>query len=272
MDNVSQDLLTLEPQLRVGAFLGGLLIILILERLYPIRALSQSVLTRWSGNFGISVLSTLAARLLAPIAPVAAATVAEENSWGLFNLFELQAWITVAVSILVLDLVIYVQHRAFHMVPVLWRVHRMHHADLELDVTTGLRFHPIEILLSLIIKVGVVVAIGAPAVSVLAFEIILNGTAMFNHGNLRIPPGVDRWLRWIVVTPLMHRVHHSIVRTETDSNFGFNLPWWDRLLGTYRAAPAAGYDAMTIGLPEFREAGESRLDRLIVQPFIDERP
>ena len=169
-----------------------------------------------------------------------------------------------------LDLAIYLQHVLFHAVPALWRLHRMHHADLEFDVTTGARFHPIEILLSMGIKLGVVAALGAPAIAVLIFEVLLNATSMFNHSNVRMPVWIDRVLRWIVVTPDMHRVHHSIVARETNSNFGFNLPWWDRLFGTYRDQPAAGHEAMTIGIEQFREPAEQRLDRMLTQPFRDD--
>src|SRR6266513_2836287 len=173
----------------------------------------------------------------------------------------------VIVAVIVLDLAIYFQHVLFHAVPVLWRLHRMHHADLEFDVTTGVRFHPVEILLSMVIKLGVVLALGAPALAVLIFEVLLNATSMFNHGNVLLPQPIDRVLRTIVVTPEIHRVHHSIEPPETNSNFGFNLPWWDRLFGTYRAQPAAGHDAMTIGIEQFRDARELRLDRMLLQPF-----
>ena len=167
----------------------------------------------------------------------------------------------------VLDLVIYLQHVLFHAVPALWRLHRMHHADLEFDVTTGTRFHPIEIVLSMLIKLTVIGALGAPALSVLIFEVLLNATAMFNHSNVQLPAPVDCILRWLVVTPDMHRVHHSVVVRETNSNFGFNLPWWDRLFGTYRAQPEAGHEGMTIGVKEIRDPAEQRLDRMLTQPF-----
>jgi sterol desaturase/sphingolipid hydroxylase (fatty acid hydroxylase superfamily) len=173
----------------------------------------------------------------------------------------------VAVAIVVLDLAVYLQHVLFHAVPALWRLHRMHHADLDFDVTTGNRFHPIEIVLSMVWKLTIVFALGAPALAVLAFEVVLNATAMFNHGNVRIPKRLDRWLRWLVVTPDMHRVHHSVVPSETNSNFGFNLPWWDRLFGTYRAAPAAGQEAMTIGIEQFRDPRELGLGHMLTQPF-----
>ena len=179
----------------------------------------------------------------------------------------LPALAQVVIAVVVLDLVIYLQHVLFHAIPVLWRLHRMHHADLEFDVTTGVRFHPVEIIISMVIKIGVVAALGAPALGVLAFEVLLNATSMFSHSNVRLPQPIDRVLRWIVVTPDMHRVHHSIERRETDSNFGFNLPWWDRLFGTYRPQPEAGHEGMTLGIPQFRDPHELRLDRMLLQPL-----
>lgn len=193
--------------------------------------------------------------------------LAEARGWGLFLHVALPTWLEFFISLLLLDLAIYLQHRVFHYVPVLWRLHRMHHADLDIDVTTGARFHPIEILLSLAIKFVVIVTLGIPALAVLFFEIALNATSMFNHSNVRMPLPVERVLRWLVVTPDMHRVHHSIVRRETDSNFGFNFPWWDRLLRTYRAQPEAGHERMTIGIEQFRDPKELRLDRMLSQPF-----
>jgi sterol desaturase/sphingolipid hydroxylase (fatty acid hydroxylase superfamily) len=222
---------------------------------------------RWPNNLGVVVVDTLLVRILFPTTAVGVALFAEAHGFGLFNLFVLPAWVGVLGSVLVLDFAIYLQHVLFHAVPALWRLHRMHHADLEFDVTTGLRFHPIEILLSMVIKFTVVAALGAPALAVLIFEVLLNATSMFNHSNVRIPLGLDRLLRWFVVTPDMHRVHHSIVARETNSNFGFNMPWWDRLCGTYRAQPAAGHDAMTIGIEQFRDARELGLDRMLLQPL-----
>jgi sterol desaturase/sphingolipid hydroxylase (fatty acid hydroxylase superfamily) len=193
--------------------------------------------------------------------------LAQEQSWGLLHYLSVPGWLAIALAVLLLDLAIYLQHVMFHAVPALWRLHRMHHADLEFDVTTGLRFHPIEILLSLGIKLAVVAALGPPAVAVVVFEVLLNATSMFNHSNVGIPQSIDRFLRWFVVTPDMHRVHHSILPEEADSNFGFSLPWWDRLLGTYRAQPKDGHDGMVIGIGQFRTPNELRLDRMLVQPF-----
>jgi sterol desaturase/sphingolipid hydroxylase (fatty acid hydroxylase superfamily) len=184
------------------------------------------------------------------------------------NALDLPSWAAVLLAVTALDLVIYLQHVMFHAVPALWRLHRMHHADLEFDVTTGLRFHPAEILLSMGLKLAAVAVLGPPPVAVLIFEVLLNATAMFNHSNIRLPLAVDRVLRLVVVTPDMHRVHHSIVPQETNSNFGFNLPWWDRLLGTYRAQPAAGHDGMVIGIEQFRTRRDLWLDRMLIQPAL----
>jgi len=224
-------------------------------------------LQRWPNNIGVVLVDILLARVIAPTGAVGFAMLAEARGWGLFLHVALPTWLEFFISLLLLDLAIYLQHRVFHYVPVLWRLHRMHHADLDIDVTTGARFHPIEILLSLAIKFFVIVALGIPALAVLLFEIALNATSMFNHSNVRMPLPVERVLRWLVVTPDMHRVHHSIVRRETDSNFGFNFPWWDRLLRTYRAQPEAGHERMTIGIEQFRDPKELRLDRMLSQPF-----
>jgi sterol desaturase/sphingolipid hydroxylase (fatty acid hydroxylase superfamily) len=212
-------------------------------------------------------LNTALVRVLLPTTAVGLALVAQKRGWGLLNNLPVPPWVAVVASVVLLDLAIYLQHVMFHAMPALWRVHRMHHTDLDFDVTTGARFHPIEIVLSMLIKFGVVVALGASALSVLIFEVLLNATSMFNHGNVHLPEKLDRYLRWLVVTPDMHRVHHSVVIVETNSNFGFNLPWWDRLLGTYRDQPAAGHEGMTIGIAQFREVRELWLDRMLLQPF-----
>ncbi len=264
---ISVWILAHEGPLRLGAFLGVLALVGLGEVLAPRRRLTQSKGVRWLNNLVLVALNTLVLRVTFPLLAVGMAMLALQRGWGLLSLLALPAWLDVLVTILVLDAVIYAQHVAFHFVPPLWRLHRMHHADLDFDVTTGARFHPVEIVLSMGIKLGVVVALGAHPAGVVLFEVLLNATAMFNHGNLRLPQGLDRWLRWVVVTPDMHRVHHSWVRAETDSNFGFNLPWWDRLFRTYRAQPAAGHAAMTVGLREFRGARELWLDRLISQPL-----
>lgn len=206
-------------------------------------------------------------RIFLPTGAVGLALIAQRQGWGLFNALEWPSWAEVAISAIILDLAIYFQHRLFHGVPVLWRLHRMHHADLDVDATTGNRFHPIEILLSMAIKFGVIVAIGAPLLGVLLFEILLNGTSLFNHANIRVPTWLETVLRLVVVTPDMHRVHHSIHRDETDSNFGFNLPWWDRIFRTYRAQPRDGHDGITFGIQQFRDEKELRLLRMLAQPF-----
>ncbi len=195
------------------------------------------------------------------------AVYAEERGWGLLQVMAVPSWVQGIAAIAVLDLVIYVQHVLFHKVPFFWRFHRMHHTDLDIDVTTGARFHPAEILLSMGIKMGAVVVFGVPVWSVIAFEILLNGTAMFNHSNIHIPSGKDRLLRLMVVTPDMHRVHHSVIIRETDSNFGFSFPWWDRFFGTYRAQPAAGHTGMTIGLANYRDPKWLKFQWMLMVPF-----
>ncbi|MEX0957290.1 MAG: sterol desaturase family protein [Rhizobiaceae bacterium] len=257
-----------EPLIRIAFFLCILLVMALWEVAAPRRRREIPRLLRWSSNLGIVVIDTLLVRLAFPIVAVGLALVAQERGWGLFNAFDVPFWLAFLVSVLVLDLAIYLQHVMFHAVPALWRLHRMHHADLEFDVTTGLRFHPVEILLSMGIKLAVVAALGPPAVAVLIFEVLLNATAMFNHSNIRIPSTIDRVLRLVVVTPDMHRVHHSIHPSETNSNFGFNLPWWDRLLGTYRPQPREGHEAMTIGIEQFRTRRDLWLDRMLIQPAL----
>ncbi len=256
-----------EPFIRLAAFGGVFIVMAAWELVVPRRKQAIGRGWRWPNNLGVVVVDTLLVRILFPTTAVGVALLAEARGFGLFNVIGFPAWVGVVASVAILDLAIYLQHVLFHAVPALWRLHRMHHADLEFDVTTGLRFHPIEILLSMLIKFVVVAALGAPALSVLIFEVLLNATSMFNHGNVRIPSGIDRVLRWIVVTPDMHRVHHSIVARETNSNFGFNLSWWDRLFGTYRPQPAVGHEGMTIGIEQFREPRELGLDRMLVQPF-----
>ena len=256
-----------EPLIRMGLFLGILLAMALREIAAPRRRREIPRLLRWSSNLGIVALDTLLVRLLFPVVAVGLAVVAEQRGWGLLNILDLPFWLAFLLSLLLLDLTIYLQHVMFHAVPALWRFHRMHHADLEFDVTTGLRFHPVEILLSMGIKLAVVMALGPPAVAVLVFEVLLNATSMFNHSNIRIPVAIDRVLRLLVVTPDMHRVHHSIHPSETNSNFGFNLPWWDRLLGTYRAQPRDGHLGMTIGIEQFRSRRDLWLDRILIQPL-----
>lgn len=263
---MSDALLAAEPALRLAAFLGVLALMAMWEVAAPRRRREIPRVIRWTNNLALVVLDTVILRLTFPILAVGLAVMAEERGWGLFNIIDAPGWAAILVSMLVLDLAIYLQHVMFHAVPGLWRLHRMHHADLEFDTTTGLRFHPIEILLSMGIKLAVVAALGPPAIAVLLFEILLNATALFNHANIDLPRPVDRVLRLFVVTPDMHRVHHSVIPAETNSNFGFNFPWWDRLLGTYRAQPRAGHDGMTIGIEQFRTTRDLWLDRMLIQP------
>lgn len=260
---------TYEPLLRLGAFLGIFVLVGLWEAAAPRRTPQFTRRARWPHNVALLAADIAVVRLLVPGAAIAVAMAGERNGWGLFNVVQPPVWIGIPLAVAFLDLAIYFQHVAFHALPTLWRLHRVHHTDLDFDVTTATRFHPMEILISTGIKCAAVAAIGAPVVAVLAFELLLNASSMFNHGNVRIPAGVDRWLRWLVVTPDMHRVHHSVVFNETSSNFGFALPWWDRLLGTYRAQPRAGHEAMTIGVDAFRSEDDLRIDRLLIQPLID---
>lgn len=264
---MSELLLANESLLRITLFLAILVAMAAWEAVAPRRQRELSRLLRWSNNLGLVVIDRVVLQLSFPVFAVGLALLGEARGWGLLNSVELPFAFALLVSLLVLDLAIYLQHVLFHAVPALWRLHRVHHADLEFDVTTGLRFHPVEILLSMGIKLAVVAALGAPAIAVLVFEVLLNATSMFNHSNVRIPLGLDRVLRWMVVTPDMHRVHHSIHPHETNSNFGFNLPWWDRLLGTYRAQPREGHEGMTIGIDQFRTPRDLWLDRMLLQPW-----
>lgn len=264
---MTESILAQEATLRLTVFLAVLVAMALWEVAAPRRRLDIPRVIRWTNNLALVVVDTVILRLTFPILAVGLALMAEERGLGLFNALDIPLWLAVLLSILLLDLAIYLQHVLFHAVPGLWCLHRMHHADLEFDVTTGLRFHPVEIVLSMVIKLAVVAALGAPAVAVLLFEVLLNATALFNHANIRLATGVDRVLRWVMVTPDMHRVHHSVIPAETNSNFGFNLPWWDRLLGTYRAQPKAGHEGMTIGIEQFRTPRDLWLDRMLVQPL-----
>jgi len=258
-----------EVMLRLGCFFGIFFLVALWELVAPRRQLSQSRLTRWGNNIALVVLNSVLLRLVFPAAAVGMAVFAQAQGWGLLNYYELSYWLAVMLSVVALDFFIYLQHVMVHAVPVLWRLHRVHHADLDYDVTTGARFHPIEILVSMLIKFAVIAVIGPPVLAVVLFEIILNATSMFNHGNVRLPAGMDRVLRLLVVTPDMHRVHHSVEDDETNSNFGFNLPWWDRLFGTYRAQPRAGHEHMTIGIHTFRDPRRCCwLDGMLAMPFV----
>lgn len=254
---------------RLGAFLAVFVAMAAWEALAPRRRPRFGRLQRWPHNLLLVALDATVLRVLAPGAAMAVALAAEANGWGLFNAVSSPRWASAVAAVLFLDLVIYFQHVAFHAVPTLWRLHRVHHSDLDFDVTTGLRFHPVEIVASTGIKCVAIAAIGAPPLAVLAFEVLLNATAMFNHANADIPAALDRVLRRVVVTPDMHRVHHSVTYNESSSNFGFNVPWWDHLFGTYRDLPSAGHEGMTLGVDAFRDVADSRIDRLLAQPWRD---
>ncbi len=256
-----------ETVIRLGAFVAVFVIMAVFESLLPRRARVMRRSIRWFGNLSLATLNAVLVPVVMPLVALGMASLAQERGWGLLNLVEVPYWVALIGSVVVLDFVIYLQHVMFHAVPVLWRLHRVHHSDVDLDVSSGIRFHVIEIFISMGIKIAAIMVIGPPVLAVLTFEVVLNATAMFNHANVRIPLGVDRALRLFLVTPDMHRVHHSVVRSETDSNFGFNLPWWDYLCGTYRGQPAAGHEGMTIGVPEFREERDSYPHRLLAQPF-----
>lgn len=257
-----------EVPIRLGFFFGVLLLIALWELLAPRRKLTVSKLVRWTNNLGLVFLNSFALRLLFPTAAVGMAAFATQNGWGIFNYFQIPFAIAVVVSVIAMDFIIYMQHIMFHAVPALWRLHRVHHADLDIDVTTGARFHTIEIILSMLIKFATILVLGPPLVAVVIFEVVLNAMAMFNHGNIRLPLGLDRVLRLFVVTPDMHRVHHSVEDDETNSNFGFNLSLWDRLFGTYRPQPRAGHEAMTIGIHTYRQPREvSWLPGILSLPF-----
>lgn len=256
-----------ESTVRLVSFLSMFALVALAEFLFPRRPLTTPKARRWLVNGSIVALDTLVIRLTMPLLPFGMAELAAARGWGVLNLITLPHWTSVLAAFVVLDVVIYLQHRAFHRIPVLWRLHRVHHTDLDLDVSSGTRFHPLEIIISILIKLAVVLLIGAPALAVVLFEIVLNATSLFNHGNVAIPLSVDRWLRLLLVTPDMHRVHHSVIPRETDSNFCFNFPWWDRLMGTYCAQPSAGHDGMQIGLKEFRSSEQLGLLYLLLLPF-----
>jgi sterol desaturase/sphingolipid hydroxylase (fatty acid hydroxylase superfamily) len=258
-----------EWSVRLGFFFGVFLIIALWETASPRRVLTVSKGLRWANNLGLVFLNTIILRLLFPAAAVGVAVVSNEQGWGLLNMVEWPYAVEVVIAVIVMDFVIYLQHVMVHAIPVLWRLHRVHHADLDYDVTTGARFHPIEIILSMLIKFATIMVLGPAVIAVIIFEVLLNATAMFNHGNIYIPEKIDRVLRLFVVTPDMHRVHHSVHAPMTNSNFGFNLPWWDRLFGTYVAQPPEGHIEMEIGIEEFRDPLQvDRLGGMLMLPFV----
>jgi sterol desaturase/sphingolipid hydroxylase (fatty acid hydroxylase superfamily) len=257
-----------ERAIRFGTFLAVFLVLAGAEIMIPKRALRTPKARRWIANLIILALNPLMVIAVFPMLPVALAQLASTRHWGVLQLLAVPDWAKVVLGVIVLDLVVYVQHVLHHAIPTLWRLHMVHHADMDIDVTTGLRFHPIEIAVSMALKLAAVAALGPPPLAVLLFEVALNATAMFNHSNMRLPERVDRKLRLILVTPDMHRVHHSVIIRETNSNYGFSLPWWDRLFGTYQDQPARGHQEMTIGLAQFRDPRRLSLAHLLVLPFV----
>ncbi|MGH7231551.1 MAG: sterol desaturase family protein [Nitrospiraceae bacterium] len=256
-----------DAAIRIAVFLGTLGVLTMWEVFAPRRPLTHSKAKRWSANLGVVLLDTMVVRALFAAGAVGGAMMAAEQGWGLLNHLSWPAWVEVLLAVIALDLALYLQHVLFHAVPVLWRLHMMHHADLDFDVTTGVRFHPMEVALSMLIKLAVVVLLGASPAAVLIFEVLLNATSMFNHSNIRIPTTLERFIRSLVVTPDMHRVHHSIHSHETNSNFGFNLSWWDKLFGTYRAEPQDGQTEMVLGLEQFRNPDQLSFARILLMPF-----
>jgi sterol desaturase/sphingolipid hydroxylase (fatty acid hydroxylase superfamily) len=267
--NFNEFVLQNEPAIRLGFFFGIFAVMALWEVLAPRRALTVSKAVRWANNIGLVFLNTAIVRLVFPLAAVGLAAFAAEHGWGLLNYFTVPFALAVLISVVALDFIIYLQHVLVHAVPALWRLHRVHHADLDFDVTTGARFHPIEILLSMLIKFSAIVVIGPPVVAVVIFEVVLSSMAMFNHSNVRLPLGLDRIIRLFVVTPDMHRVHHSTEDNETNSNYGFNLSIWDRLFGTYIDQPRGGHQAMHIGIHGFTDAKQvNQLPGMLALPFI----
>jgi sterol desaturase/sphingolipid hydroxylase (fatty acid hydroxylase superfamily) len=253
--------------IRLSAFVGVLGSMAMWELRAPRRPLTTAKVRRWVTNLSIVVLDSIILRLLVAAGTAGAAVLAAERNWGVLNHLNWPTWLEVVLAVVLLDLVLYLQHVMFHAVPLFWRFHMMHHADLDFDVTTGVRFHPVEVVFSMGIKLGAVTLLGAAPAAVLIFEVLLNTTSMFNHSNVWIPAAVDRVLRRILVTPDMHRIHHSIVPHETNSNFGFNVPWWDRMFGTYREEPSQGQVGMTIGLEQFRDPRWLSLAGILALPF-----
>jgi sterol desaturase/sphingolipid hydroxylase (fatty acid hydroxylase superfamily) len=259
-----------ELLIRLTGFFSIFALMALWEVVAPLRPLTTAKSQRWVSNLTIVFVNTLMVRLLFSTTTVGFAVIVAQNGWGVLPLLGWPHWLVGIASVFALDFILYLQHMMFHAVPFLWRFHMMHHADLDVDVTTGARFHPVEIVVSTIIKWTAVALLGAPPPAVLVFEVLLNATSMFNHSNVRMPKGLDRVLRWAVVTPDMHRIHHSIDPRETNRNFGFNLPWWDRLLGTYRTQPALGHAGMVLGLEQFREPARLNLTGLLALPFVGE--
>lgn len=267
--DINEFVIANEKTIRMSFFFGILIVMALWEVVSPRRDLTISKTVRWVNNLGLVFFNSFLLRVIFPAAAVGMAVFASDNGWGIFNYYAVSFWLTVVASVVIMDFIIYLQHVMVHAIPILWRLHRVHHADMDFDVTTGARFHPLEIILSMLIKFATIAVLGPPVVAVVIFEVLLNATAMFNHSNVRLPLGLDRVLRWIVVTPDMHRVHHSIEDDETNSNFGFSLPWWDFLFGTYRDQPRDGHKGMTIGIRKYREPKQvSWFPGMMMLPFI----
>ena len=268
MMNASTTFISPETLVRLGFFTAIFIAIALSEKVAPRRILLKSKFKRWISNFGMQIIDVAVLRFIFPIFPFGVAVICVQRGWGLLNYYHTIQPLALFIGILVLDFIIYLQHRVFHIAPVFWRVHMVHHTDQDIDVSTAVRFHPLEIILSLLIKFTAVAAIGAPPLSVLIFEVMLNGASMFNHGNIKIPLYIDRVIRMVLVTPDMHRVHHSVITRETNSNYGFSFSWWDRLLGTYKAQPQEGYDKMKIGLNGYHDDRSLKLSALLTMPFV----
>ena len=267
--DISDFVTEFEVQIRLGFFFGVFFLMALWEIIAPRRKLVASKSVRWGNNIALVFLNSFILRLLFPAAAVGMALFAGDQGWGVFNYFDVPFTVAVLLSIVIMDAIIYLQHVMVHAIPVLWRLHRVHHADPDFDVTTGARFHPFEIILSMLIKFSVILFLGPPVLAVVIFEVLLSSAAMFNHSNVRLNKTIDRYLRFIIVTPDMHRVHHSVEADETNSNFGFNLPWWDRLFGTYRAQPRLGHEAMRIGIHEYNKPEQVVwLHKILLLPFI----
>lgn len=268
MNTLTATVLENEPAIRLAFFLGIFVVMAVLEMRLPRRVLTQSKSVRWLNNLGVVVLNSVLLRLVFPAAAVGMAAFAESAGWGLFNYLDWPMALEFFLVVVLLDGVIYLQHVMFHAVPAFWRLHRMHHTDMDFDVTTGARFHPIEILLSMVVKFAVIAALGAPPVAVIVFEVLLSGMAMFNHANVKLPQKLDAVLRWVIVTPDVHRIHHSVIDYETNTNYGFNLSIWDRIFGTFTEQPEHGHEGMTIGIVKFRDKKFQTLPWMLIQPFI----
>ena len=266
--NINELLLTHEVAIRAGVFFGVLILMAVWEVFAPRRASTISKVVRWGNNLGLVVFNSILLRFIFPTAAVGVAIFVSEHNWGLLNYVQLPSFAAAAISIVVLDFVIYFQHVLMHAIPALWRLHRVHHADLDYDFTTGVRFHPLEIIVSMLIKFVAILILGPPVAAVVIFEIILNASSMFNHGNIKLPAALDRILRLLIVTPDMHRIHHSVEKDESNRNFGFNLSLWDRFFGTYRRQPRAGHEEMVVGIQNYRELRDvTSIHGLLLLPF-----